>query len=202
MNISRLIKRLQLIRPAKQMSMHVHLRTRGIRWRYCRKHTGVPRSNTSLPKPTDWKAMESDREEAFGYGPTALRPPQCAIPFSHCLPLFYSSRREAVYIALTHIRSLSFRIEIPLDSLPTGFYYLGSDLSPTYLRYTIKCVPTFKGRFSCAKHSSRLGTVFVTTPVSLSPVSTGRLTATSSSAPAFTYNGSPSVPASACNCSS
>ena len=64
--------------------------------------------------------MENNRE-AFGFGPTALRPRQCAIPFSHRLPLFYSSRREAVYIALTHINSLSFRTEIPLDSLPTGF---------------------------------------------------------------------------------
>ena len=89
--------------------------------------------------------------------------PNARSPFSPRLPLFYSSRREAVYIALTHINSLSFRTEIPLDSLPTGFYYLGSDLSPTYLRYTIKCVPTCKGRFSCDKHSLRLGTVFFTT---------------------------------------
>ena len=74
--------------------------------------------------------MESDRE-AFGYGPTALRLRQCAIPLSHRLPLFYSSMREAVYIALTHINSLSFRAEIPLDSLPTGFTTLDSTYVPT-----------------------------------------------------------------------
>ena len=163
MNICRLIKRLQPIRPARQMPTPDNRRTQEPRRRYCRKHTGVPRSSTSLPKTCGKKAMENDRGEAFGYGPTTLRPRQCAIPFSHRLPLFYSSRREAVYIALTHINSLSFRTEIPLDSLPTGFYYLGSDLSPTYLRYTIKCVPTCKGRFSCDKHSLRLGTVFFTT---------------------------------------
>ena len=85
------------------------------------------------PENLQKKAMENDRGEAFGYGPTALRPPQCAIPFlPHRLPLFYSSRREAVYIALTHINSLSFRTEIPLDPLPTRYYYLGSDLC-TYL---------------------------------------------------------------------
>ena len=128
----RRIERLQPIRSAKQMPTPDHLRTQGKRWRYCRKHTGVPRSSTSLPKTCRKKTMENDRGESFGFGPTALRPRQCAIPFSHRPPLFYSSRREAVYIALTHINSLSFWTEIPLDSLPTGYYYLGSDLC-TYL---------------------------------------------------------------------
>ena len=51
---------------------------------------------------------------------------------SHRLPLFYSSRREAVCHRLHHINSLSFRTEIPLDSLPTEYYYLGFDFC-TYL---------------------------------------------------------------------
>ena len=33
---------------------------------------------------------------------------------------------------LHHINSLSFRTEIPLDSLPTGYYYIGFDIC-TYL---------------------------------------------------------------------
>ena len=53
-------------------------------------------------------------------------------PLSHRLPLFYSSRREAVCHHLHHINSLSFRTEIPLDSLPTEYYYLGFDFC-TYL---------------------------------------------------------------------
>ena len=52
-NKYRIRERLQLIRLAKQMPMPVRQRTQGIRWRYCRKHTGVPRSSTSLPKPAE-----------------------------------------------------------------------------------------------------------------------------------------------------
>ena len=78
------------------------------------------------------KLWGNDREEAFGYSPTTLRPHSRTIPFPHRLPLFYSSRREAVCHRLHHINSLSFRTEIPLDLLPTGYYYLGFDFC-TYL---------------------------------------------------------------------
>ena len=60
-SISKLHKRLQPIRPAKHMPMLVRQRTQGIRWRYCRKHTGVPRSSTSLPKPAERSYGERQR---------------------------------------------------------------------------------------------------------------------------------------------
>ena len=68
-------KRLQPIRPAKQMLMPVRLPTQGTRWRYCRKHTGVSRSSTSLPKVCRRRKLwRMDGGEAFGFGLTALRP--------------------------------------------------------------------------------------------------------------------------------
>ena len=75
MNKYRARKRLQPIRPAKQMSMHVRLHVQGTRWRYCRKHTGVPRSSTSLPKTSKRRKLwRRDGGEAFGFGLTALCP--------------------------------------------------------------------------------------------------------------------------------
>ena len=59
------------------------------------------------------KLWRMDRGEAFGSGPTALRPPQCTIPLSPRLPLFYSSRRGAVY---------------NINYLPTKYNYLGFTL--------------------------------------------------------------------------
>ena len=58
MDICRLIKRLQPIRPARQMPTPDNPRTQGTRWRYFRKHTGVPQSSTSLPKTC--------RKESYG----------------------------------------------------------------------------------------------------------------------------------------
>ena len=44
------------------------------------------------------KRWRMNRGEAFGFGPTALRPPQCTMPpLSPRLPLFYSPRREPFY---------------------------------------------------------------------------------------------------------
>ena len=43
------------------------------------------------------KRWRMNRGEAFGFGPTALRPPQCRMPSLTCLPLFYSPRREPFY---------------------------------------------------------------------------------------------------------
>ena len=51
------------------------------------------------------------RGEAFGFGPTALHPPQCAIPLSPRLPLFYSFQKGAVSL---------------INYLPTKSNYLGS----------------------------------------------------------------------------
>ena len=45
----------------------------------------------NLQKRERWRMH---RGEASGFGPTALRPPQCAMPFSQRLPLFYSFKRE------------------------------------------------------------------------------------------------------------
>ena len=42
-NKYRILERLQPTRPARRMPMLVRQRTQGIQWRYCRKHTGVPR---------------------------------------------------------------------------------------------------------------------------------------------------------------
>ena len=95
MNKSKLIRWLQPIRPAEQMPMLVRLRTQGIRWRYNRKHMGVPRSGTSLPKAC--------RKESYGEWTEEKRSvlvrqhfvlPNARCPFPHRLLFFYSSRRE------------------------------------------------------------------------------------------------------------
>ena len=90
------INRLQPIRPARQMPTPDNPRTQGTRWRFCRKHTGAPRSSTSLPKTCGKKAMENDREEEFGPRPDNTSFPLTRDTLSLCLPLFYSSRRETV----------------------------------------------------------------------------------------------------------
>ena len=52
------------------------------RWRLYRKHTCVPRSEVSLPKPTQKMAMEDNRGEELGSSPAALRSLRCEIPSS------------------------------------------------------------------------------------------------------------------------
>ena len=59
------------------------------------------------------KRWRMNRGEAFGFGPTALRPPQCTIPLSPRLPLFYSFKKGAVFL---------------INYLPTESNYLGSTL--------------------------------------------------------------------------
>ena len=112
MNKSRLITRLQPIRLAKQMSMPVRLRTRGYDGgtaRSTRAFLEVARASRNMQKGKLQRATEKRSvtvRQHFVFAPARS-------PLSHRLPLFYSLRREAVYIALTHINSLSFRTEIP-----------------------------------------------------------------------------------------
>ena len=47
----------------RRLITHAHRETR---WRFCRKHTGVPRSRISFSKTCASKAREDDREEEFG----------------------------------------------------------------------------------------------------------------------------------------
>ena len=54
-----------------------------------------------------------NRGEAFGFGPIALRPPQCTTPLSLRLPLFYSFKKGVVFL---------------INFLPTESNYLGSPL--------------------------------------------------------------------------
>ena len=56
------------------------------------------------------KRSRMNRGEAFGFGPTALRPPQMPAPFSPRLPLFYSFKKGAVSL---------------INYLPTESNYLG-----------------------------------------------------------------------------
>ena len=56
----------------RHLITHAH---RKARWRFYRKHTGVPRSRVSLSKTCVKIAMENDREEGLGPSPTTLRPP-------------------------------------------------------------------------------------------------------------------------------
>ena len=76
----------------RRLITHAHRETR---WRFCRKHTGVPRSRISLPRTCAKKAMENDREE---FGPQSDNTSFSLMrdTLSLCLPLFYSSRRETV----------------------------------------------------------------------------------------------------------
>ena len=98
-------------------------------------------------KLAEKKLWRMDRGEAFGSSPTTLRPPQCTTPFSQCLPLFYSSRRGAVY---------------NINYLPTKYNYLGFTCTYFSILY-IKGRAHVKGRFPRATHRLRLGTVFFTT---------------------------------------
>ena len=48
------------------------LRKKGVGWRCCRKHSGIPQSSASLPKPAQKEATESMEErEAFDRQPNS-----------------------------------------------------------------------------------------------------------------------------------
>ena len=66
------------------------------------------------------KRRRMNRGEAFGFGPTTLRP-QCTIPLSQRLPLFYSFKKGAVFL---------------INFLPTESNYLGFPFVPNSLLYT------------------------------------------------------------------
>ena len=84
-----------------------------IGWRCCRKHTGVPQSTASLPKPARKRAVELWRmkeREASGFSPTALRPLYTRYPLSPRLPLFIEQEGS----------------RLGINFLPTESNYLGS----------------------------------------------------------------------------
>ena len=58
------------------MSTHSHVHTdRRVRWRLCRKHTGVPRSRVGLPKTCAGKRLwRNSKSEGISPSPTSLRP--------------------------------------------------------------------------------------------------------------------------------
>ena len=56
--------RLQPNRPANRCRCLFVCAPKGIGWRCCRKHTGVPRSSASLPKTCREETMENGRGEA------------------------------------------------------------------------------------------------------------------------------------------
>ena len=105
---------LQPISPARRMPTPDHPRTQGTGWRFCRKHTSVPRSRTSLPRTCRKKAMENDREEEFGPQSDNTSFPLTRDPFSLCLSLFYSSRREVICHSFTsHLFSVLSNRDTP-----------------------------------------------------------------------------------------
>ena len=90
-------------------------------WRCCRKHTGIPQSSASLPKPAQKGATELwKREKRSVCNPTALRPLYARSPFSLLLPPFYILKKGAVSL---------------LNCPPNKSNYLGSSLYliPSYL---------------------------------------------------------------------
>ena len=112
-NKYRIRERLQPIRPAEQMSMPVRLRYQGIRWRYCRKHTGVPRSSTSLPKAC--------RKEIYGEWTEEKR--SVSVRQHFVLP-------NARYPLTTSPSLLQFKkgAVFLINYLPTKYNYLGFTL--------------------------------------------------------------------------
>ena len=101
----------------RRLITHAHRETR---WRFCRKHTGVPRSRISLSRTCATESYgKRQRRRARSQSDNTSFPLMRDAPSLPRLPLFYSSRREAIVTRLHHIISLSFRTEIPLDSLPT-----------------------------------------------------------------------------------
>ena len=90
-------------------------------WRCCRKHTGIPQSSASLPKPAQKGATELwKREKRSVCNPTTLRPLYARSPFSLLLPPFYILKKGAVSL---------------LNCPPNKSNYLGSSLYliPSYL---------------------------------------------------------------------
>ena len=77
-------------------------------WRCCRKHTGIPQSSTSLPKPAQKGATELwKREKRLVCNPTTLRPLYARSPLSLLLPPFIASRRELFPFLTTHLTNLT-----------------------------------------------------------------------------------------------
>ena len=102
--------RLQPNRPANRCRCLLVSAKGEIGWRCCRKHTGVPQSSASLPKPARKKAVELWRmkeREASGFGPTTLRPLYARSPLSPLLLPFIASRREPFPSLTTHLTNLS-----------------------------------------------------------------------------------------------
>ena len=62
------------------------------------------RASRNLQKRKRWRM---NRGEVFGFGPTTLRPPQCTIPFSQRLPLFYSFKREPFSSLISYLPNLT-----------------------------------------------------------------------------------------------
>ena len=79
----------------EQMSMPARLRTKEIRWRCCRKHTGIPRSNVSLPETCREELWRMEEREVSGLrSDNTSSSTMCDAPFLSTSPSFYRSRRE------------------------------------------------------------------------------------------------------------
>ena len=114
-------------------------------------------------EPARRKLWRSTEKKSSVHSLTTLRSLQRAIPFLSVSLSFIVQWGRPFVTRLHHIYSLSFRTEIPLD-FPYRIWLPRTRLSYLPIHYTIKGVPTCKGRFLHATHGLRLGTVFFTTP--------------------------------------
>ena len=104
-----------------------------------RAFRGAESASRNLRRKRLWR---NNRGEELGPSPAALRPLQCAIPFPSRLPLFYSSRREAVIIRYITLILCPFGQRYTSILSLLNACYLGFHLSrlvPTYLLYNEKC---------------------------------------------------------------
>ena len=121
---------------------------KGVGRRCCRKHTGIPQSSASLPKPAQKEAMELwKREKRSVCDPTTLCPLYARSLLPPRLPPFIGQEGS----------------RWDINFLPTESNYLRSSYVPNSPLYTTKNVRARRAGSHVLMHRLHTGTVFFTT---------------------------------------
>ena len=117
----------------RRLITHAHRRAR---WRFCRKHTGVPRSRINLSRTCAKESYGERQRRRARSQSDSTSSPLAHDTFPPRLPLFYNSRREAISPVYITLILCPFR-QRHSSILPIEYCYLGFDFC-AYLSTTIQ----------------------------------------------------------------